>query len=135
MLLKNDSNLKKKQLNFCLKYDMRNLVNFNAASGKAENFHFDGLLSSKVCNVWAKKIQRNCVIKNELRFQKWHKEFDGQVVESKVEKFSVYNVLVEGMYFLEKSSSSNFNFLDFPLLVWSCSNSSSNFWNRKSIFV
>ena len=40
-------------------------------------------------------------------------------------KSSEYNVLAEGMYFLDKSSPSNFNFLEFPLLVWSCPNSSS----------
>ena len=33
-----------------------------------------------------------------------------------LDKSSVY-VLVEGMYFLDKSSLSNFNFLDYPLLV------------------
>ena len=53
----------------------RNLVNFNASSGKSENLHFDGLLLSKVCNVWAKKIQKSCVVKNDLWFQKWHKSF------------------------------------------------------------
>ena len=30
--------------NFCLKNDMRNLVNFNPSSIKSENLHFDGLL-------------------------------------------------------------------------------------------
>ena len=56
-------------------------------------------------------------MKNELWFQKSQKEFGEQVVECKVDKSSVYNVLAEGMYFLDKSSPSNFNFLDFPLLV------------------
>ena len=32
------------KLTFCLKSDMRNLVNFNVNSGKSENMHFDGLL-------------------------------------------------------------------------------------------
>ena len=56
-------------------------------------------------------------MKNNVWFQKCHKEFGEQVVESKIDKSSVYNVLAEGMYFLDKSSPSNFNFLDFPLLV------------------
>ena len=43
-----------------------------------------------------------CGFKNE--------QFGEQVVESKVDKSSVYNVLAEGMYFLDKSSPSNFNF-------------------------
>ena len=37
------------------KNDMRNLVNFNASSGKSENLHFDVLLLSKVYYVLAKK--------------------------------------------------------------------------------
>ena len=44
-------------------------------------------------------------------------EFGEQVVVSKVNKSSVYNVLVKEMYFSDKSSPSNFNYLDFPLLV------------------
>ena len=43
MRLKNDPNFEEK-LTFCLKNDIRNLVNFNASSGKSENLHFDGLL-------------------------------------------------------------------------------------------
>ena len=45
-------------------------------------------------------------------------------------KSSVYNVLAEGMHFLDKGSLWNFNFLDFLLLVWSCSNSSCDFWKQ-----
>ena len=43
------------------KNDVRNLVNFNASSGKSENLHFDVLLLSKVYYVWAKKVQRSYV--------------------------------------------------------------------------
>ena len=43
-------------------------------------------------------------MKNDLWFQKLHKEFGEEVVETKVDKSSVYNVLAEGMYFLDKSS-------------------------------
>ena len=43
MTLKKDPNFKEK-LTFCLKNDMRNLVNFNTNSRKSENLHFDGLL-------------------------------------------------------------------------------------------
>ena len=49
------SKIWKKKLTFCLKNDMKSLVNFNPSSGKFENFHFDGLLLKKACNVWAKK--------------------------------------------------------------------------------
>ena len=46
MTLKNGPNFEEK-LTFHLKNDMRNLVNFNASSGKTENLHFDGLLLFK----------------------------------------------------------------------------------------
>ena len=52
-----------------------NLVNFYMSSEKSENLHFHRLFLSKVCNVWAKKIQRSRVVENDLCFQKWHKEF------------------------------------------------------------
>ena len=44
MTLTRDPNIEEK-LNFCLKNDMRNLVNFSPSSGKSEHFHFDRLLS------------------------------------------------------------------------------------------
>ena len=43
LTLKKDPNFEEK-LTFCLKNDMRNLVNFKLSSGKSENLHFDGLL-------------------------------------------------------------------------------------------
>ena len=55
MTLNSDPKLKEK-LTFCLKNDMRNLMNFNLISEKSENLHFDGIASSKVCNIWAKII-------------------------------------------------------------------------------
>ena len=50
MSLKSDTKFEKK-LTLGSKNDMRNLVIFNASSGKPENLHFDGLLLEKVCNV------------------------------------------------------------------------------------
>ena len=41
MTLKNDPNFQEK-LAFCLKSDLRNLVNFNSSIGKCENLHFHG---------------------------------------------------------------------------------------------
>ena len=49
------------------KNDMRNLVNFNANSGKSENVHFNVLLLSKVCYAWAKKVQRR--MNNDAKFE------------------------------------------------------------------
>ena len=36
--------------------DMKNLVNFNASSGKSEILHFDVLFLSKVYYVWDKNV-------------------------------------------------------------------------------
>ena len=41
------------------KNNMRNLVDFNASSGKSENLHFDMLLLSIADKVSAKKVQKN----------------------------------------------------------------------------
>ena len=59
---------------------------------------------------------------------KWHKKFgEFSQLKSMLDKSSLYNVLVEGMYFFDKSRLSKFNFLNFPLLFWSCPNSSCDF--------
>ena len=85
-------------------------------------------------------------MKNDLWFQKWHKEFDEfsqKEFKLMLDKSSVSNVLAEEMYFLDKSSPSNFKFFDFPLLVRSlqclsglsnvCRNSSCDFLNQESV--
>ena len=128
MILKSNPNFEEK-LFFCLKIDMKNLVNFNRRSGKSEYLSFDGLLLLKVCNVWAKTLQRSCVTKNGSLFQKWHNEFGQQVVD----KSSVYIVLAERMYFFNKGSPSNFNFLDCLLFLWSCPNSLCGFWKPETV--
>ena len=60
MTLKSDANFEKK-LTLGSKNDMRNVVNFNASSGKSKNLHFDGLRLSKVYYVSVIKIQRSFV--------------------------------------------------------------------------
>ena len=50
MTLKSDPNFEEK-LTFCLKSDMKNLMNFNSSSRKSENLHSDGIFFSKVFNV------------------------------------------------------------------------------------
>ena len=49
MTLKSDANFEEK-LNFYLKSDMTDLVNFNASNVKSENSKFNGRLLPKVCN-------------------------------------------------------------------------------------
>ena len=57
MTLKSDANFEEK-LTLGFKNDMRNLVNFNASSGKSENLHFDVLFLLKVYYVRTIKVQR-----------------------------------------------------------------------------
>ena len=58
MTLKRDPNFEEK-LTFCLKNDMRNLVNFIPSFRKSENLPFDGLFLSMAYKVSAKKVQKN----------------------------------------------------------------------------
>ena len=58
LTLKSDAKFEEK-LTLGSKDDMRNLVNFNASSGKSENLHFDVLLLSIAYKVSAKKVQKN----------------------------------------------------------------------------
>ena len=77
---------------------------------------------------WSKLWRKtNCL------FQKWHKKFGEFSHKVMLDKSSVY-VLAERMHFLNKSSPSNLNFLDFPMLVWSCPDSC-DFWNQESVFL
>ena len=51
------------------------------------------------------ELKRTCVMKNYLRFQKWHKEFDEYLhkyLKVMSDKLSAYNILAEGMSFLTK---------------------------------
>ena len=75
MTLKSDAKFEEK-LTLGSKNDMKNLMNFNASSGKSENLHFDVLLLSKVCYVWATKEELCAMtLKNGPKFEKWHNEF------------------------------------------------------------
>ena len=58
MTLKNDAKFEEK-LTLGSKYDMSNLVNFNASSGKPENLLFDVLLLSITYKISAEKVQKN----------------------------------------------------------------------------
>ena len=56
MTLKSDAKFEEKPT-LGSKNDMRNLVNFNASSGKSENLHFDVLLLPIAYKVSAKKYR------------------------------------------------------------------------------
>ena len=55
MTLKSDAKFEEK-LTLGSKNDMRNLVNFNASSGKSENLQFEVILLLKVYYVSVKKV-------------------------------------------------------------------------------
>ena len=58
MRSKSDAKFKEK-LTLNSKKDMRNLLNFNASSGKSENLHFDVLLLPIAYKDSAKKVEKN----------------------------------------------------------------------------
>ena len=73
MTLKSDAKFKEK-LTLGSKNDTRNLVNFDASSGKTENLHLDAmLLLSIVYNVSAKEV-----LKNYLSWH-WKRPFEGKL--------------------------------------------------------
>ena len=61
MTPKSDAKFEEK-LSLGSKNDTRNLVKFNASSGKSENLHFLVLVLLKVFYFWAKKLQRSYVL-------------------------------------------------------------------------
>ena len=69
-MLMSDAKFEEK-LTFDSKYVMRNLVNFNASSGKSENLHFDVLLLSIAYKVLAKKVQKMSLmtLKSDRNFE------------------------------------------------------------------
>ena len=60
MTLKSDAKFEEK-LTCCLENDMRNFANFHQSTWKCQNWNFDGILLSKVENVWAQNLQRSYV--------------------------------------------------------------------------
>ena len=61
MRLKSDTKFEEKPT-IGSKNDMKNLVNFNANTGKSDNLHFDILILLKVYYIWAKKVQTSYVL-------------------------------------------------------------------------
>ena len=51
-----------KELTCQFKTDMRNLRNFDRSTKNLKNLYFNGLLLTKVYNVWAKKVERSYVL-------------------------------------------------------------------------
>ena len=83
MTRKSDAKFEEK-LTCCFKND-KNLVNFDPSTQKSQKFELDWFLLCKVCNFWAKKIQKSYISwqwrlmqnlkKIWLMFAKWQEEF------------------------------------------------------------
>ena len=73
MKLKGDAKFEEK-VSFGSKNDMRNLMNFNASSGKSENLHFDVVLILSIAYKFsAKNYRRNVCHDAEKRSKLWRK--------------------------------------------------------------
>ena len=131
MTLKSDWHLEER-LTFCFKNDMRSLMYFNSSSEKSKNLNFDRIYLLKVCR-WVVSWKTINGFKTD-RYKKFG-QFSHKYLKVMLDKSSVYNVLAEEMYFLDKCIPLNFNFLDLPLFVWSYPNSSYDFWNQEPVFI
>ena len=60
MKLKNDEK-SEEELTCRFKIDVRNLINFDLRTQSLKHLHFNGLLLTKVYNVWAKKVERSYI--------------------------------------------------------------------------
>ena len=82
MKLKRDTKFSE-ELSFRFKIDIRKLINFDLSTQKSQDFHFHGLLLSKVYIVWTKKVERSYlswhwwVMQNLKKnwLVAWHEEF------------------------------------------------------------
>ena len=78
MTLRSDAKFEEK-LTLVSKNDMRNLINFNATSGKSENLHFDVLLLSTAFEVSTKKVNLSkylMTLKSDPNFKEKLKLFE-----------------------------------------------------------
>ena len=95
MTLKNDEKSEEK-LTCRFKIDTRNLTKFESSTLK--NLHFNGLLLTKVYNVWAKKVQRSYVW--------WH----WRLMQNLKENWLVLSKMTWGIWqiFVHRMKNSNF---------------------------
>ena len=85
MILDSDSKFEEK-LTYGMENNLRNLANFHQSTWKSQKWDFDGILSSKVENVWAKnlpgsyvswpwrimqKLKRNWLVNSKLTWGIW----------------------------------------------------------------
>ena len=117
MALKIDAKFKGK-LTFAFKNDIRNLANFHQNTGKSKNWDFDGILLSKVENLWAQKLQGKFVSCQWRMIQNLKRNW---LVSSKL-TWGIWQILTRA---LENLKNLHFN----GLLL----NKVYNVWAKKSI--
>ena len=132
MTLKSNVKLEEK-LTLGSKNGMRSLVNFNASSGKSKNLHFDVVLllpiayeiSTKIYRKdylswhWKKikALKKNWLFVWKMTWGIWWTLMQAVEGRKTLNLMDLFCRKYGRNVFLDKSTSSNFNFLDFPLLV------------------
>ena len=98
MKLKRDTKFVEKSTHH-FKIGIRNLRKFDPSTQKSlnENFHFKGLLLSKVYIVWAKKVQKNSLSWNWRRIKNLERNW---LVVSKLDKFWPEHSKVSNIFIL-----------------------------------
>ena len=109
------------KLTFCLKNEMRN----------SEMHCLEMYCTFKNSKKWLKKL----LMVSKMKYRIW--KFGEQVVECKVDKSSVYDVLAEAIYFLEKLAHRISTFLCIGLssVYLKLPKVPFDFWNQESAFV
>ena len=101
--------------------DMGNLANFHQSSGKFENWDFDGILLSKLENVWAKNLKGS--YNEEWQWRMIQNLKRNWLVSSKLTR-RIWRILIRA---LENLTSLHFNVL---LLI-----KTYNFWTQKVSYM
>ena len=101
MTLESDAKFEEK-LTCGLENNMKNLANFHQSTWKSQNWDFDGILLSKVENVWAENLQGSYVSWQWRMMQKLKRNW---LVSSKL-KWGIWRILIPA---LENLKNLHFN--------------------------
>ena len=92
MTLESDAKFEEK-LTCGLENDMRNMANFHQSTWKSQNWDFDGILLSKVENVWAENLQGSYVSWQWRMMQKLKRNW---LVSSKL-TWGIWRILTQAL--------------------------------------
>ena len=111
------------ELTCCFKIGIRNLTNFHPSTLKSQNFHFNGLLRSKVYIVWAKKVQRSNLSWNWRGIQNLERN---RLVVSKLPS-GIWQILTRALECLKNLCFSGL-LLSKLYIVWAKKEQRNNLW-------